>query len=284
MRRLFAATSENRAPAHTLGLLLFVLILLPLAVLFFSSSPGELLAGARHPLFAPALWLSARTSLISLAIVVLTGTPLAWWIVRSPPRRGRLVALFVDLPVVIPPAVTGVALLQTFGRQGVLGGALEAFGISLPFSTAAVVLAQIIVSAPFYVQAAANAFRKVDADSLAVARSLGASQRQAFLRIAVPVALPGLLGGAALAWARSLGEFGATLLFAGNLSGTTQTMPLAIYTALESDLQAALAISLALAAFGVVLLFSLRALPALFSRWRARTVDLGLGPHEEPKP
>jgi molybdate transport system permease protein len=162
--------------------------------------------------------------------------------------------------------VVGIALLETFGRRGLFGGVLTALGIQIPFTTLAVVLAQLVVSAPFYVQAAAAAFRRVDSDLLIVARTLGQSQRGAFLRVAVPIALPGLVGGAALAWARSLGEFGATLLFAGNLPGTTQTMPLAIYMALESDVRVAIALSLVLAGVSVLLLLALRLAPTIWSR------------------
>ncbi|MCA9692932.1 MAG: molybdate ABC transporter permease subunit [Myxococcales bacterium] len=230
-----------------------------MVALAISSTPAELLAGARDPRFVQALWLSARTTAVSLVIVVATGTPLAWWIASSRARAVRAVELLVDLPIVIPPAVVGVALLQAFGRKGLLGPALDALGVGLPFTTAAVVTAQIVVSAPFYVQTAAGAFRKVELDTLVVARTLGASPSAAFFRVAIPIALPGLLGGAALAWARSLGEFGATLLFAGNLPGVTQTMPLAIYMALESDVRVALALSLALAAAAAALLLALRA-------------------------
>jgi molybdate transport system permease protein len=169
----------------------------------------------------------------------------------------------VDLPIVVPPAVVGIALLLTFGRSGLLGAPLTALGIQIPFTTIAVVLAQVVVSAPFYVQAAAAAFRRVDPDLLIVARSLGQRPRGAFFGVALPLALPGLMGGAALAWARALGEFGATLLFAGNLPGITQTMPLAIYAALEVDVRVAVALSLALAAVSVLLLLALRAAPTV---------------------
>ena len=262
----------SRLPARVLSLALLSLLVLPMVALVLSSSPSDLAAGVRHPLFAPALSLSGRTTLVSLAIVIVTGTPLAWWLAAAPRRRAHVLELLVDLPIEIHPAVVGSALLQTFGRRGLLGPSMDALGISIPFTTTAVVMAQVVVSAPFYVQAAANAFRKVDLDLLVVARTLGASPTHAFFRVAVPVALPGLLGGAALAWARSIGEFGATLLFAGNLSGTTQTMPLAIYMALESDVRAALAISLVLAGVAVVLLFALRAGPGALSRQRRRDV------------
>ena len=262
----------DRLPARVLSLCLLVLLVIPVVALTLSSSPTDIVAGVRHPLFLPALSLSARTTLTSLVFVVLTGTPLAWWLATEDTRRGRMVEIAVDLPIVLPPAVVGVALLQAFGRSGLVGPQLEGIGLRVPFTTVAVIIAQIVVSAPFYVRAATNAFRKVDADLVVVARSLGASPSGAFFRVAIPIALPGLVSGAALAWARSIGEFGATLLFAGNLAGRTQTMPLAILTALESDVRAALAISLFLAAVAVVLLFSLRLVPRLVSRngsaWR----------------
>ncbi|MEM7155963.1 MAG: molybdate ABC transporter permease subunit [Myxococcota bacterium] len=255
------ARSWSFVPTRVLAIGLLVLLVLPLVALASSSSPGELAAGLEHPLFWPALRLSAKTTVVSLLVVVVMGTPLAWWIAASTGRSARAVELLVDLPIVIPPAVLGVALLQAYGRSGLLG-------LSIPFTTTAVIVAQVVVSSPFYVQSAATAFRKVDPDLMTVARTLGASPAQAFFRVAVPVAMPGLLGGAALSWARSMGEFGATLLFAGNLPGTTQTMPLAIYTALESDVRAALAISLVLAAIAVVVLLGLRIGPRLWLRSR----------------
>lgn len=259
---------SHRSPSAALGTLLGVtlvgLLLLPLVALAFSSSLVELRAGIAHPLFAPALRLSLRTTLVSLAITVVLGTPLAWWLGTASTRSSRLVAVLVDLPIVIPPAVVGVALLRTFGRQGLLGPALSSLSIQLPFTPTAVVLAQVVVASPFFVQAAANAFRKVDPDALIVARTLGASRSEAFLRVAVPIALPGLVVGASLAWARALGEFGATLLFAGNMTGKTQTMPLAIFSALESDVSLAVVFSLVLAGVGLVLLAGIR-LPTAFS-------------------
>ena len=178
----------------------------------------------------------------------------------------RVAELLVDLPIVIPPAVMGIALLQTFGPNSLLGPVLASLGIRLPFTTAAVVLAQVVVSAPFYVHGAATAFRRLDEDLLIVARTLGQSPAGAFFRVAVPLALPGMVAGAALSWARALGEFGATLFFAGNFTGSTQTMPLAIYTALESDTRVAVALALVLAAASVLLLVPLRTVPTLLSR------------------
>lgn len=244
--------------AFLAALPMLILLAVPLIALAGASSPTDLLAGVRHPLFGPALRLSALTTTASVAVVVATGTPLAWWIATSPRRRVRWAESLVELPIVIPPAVIGIALLETFGRNGLFGPALAAAGVRVPFTTAAVVLAQVVVSAPFFVQAAAAAFRRVDQDLLIVARTLGQAPSGAFLRVAVPLAAPGVVAGAALSWARAMGEFGATLLFAGNLPGTTQTMPLAIYTALESDARAAVALALALAATGALLLLPLR--------------------------
>lgn len=252
----------ERAP-FLAALPMLLILAVPLLALAGASTPGDIAAGARNPLFVPALWLSTRTTLVSLAIVLLAGTPLAWWMASRPGRRSRIVESLVDLPIVVPPAVMGIALLETFGRAGLLGPALSSVGLRIPFTTAAVVAAQVVVSAPFYIQASATAFRRVDEDLLIVARTLGHSRSSAFFRVAVPLALPGMVAGAALCWARALGEFGATLLFAGNFPGTTQTMPLAIYTALESDARVAVALSLVLVGASAILLFPLRTVPAL---------------------
>ncbi len=255
-----------RGTGALLGAALVALLALPLAALFLSASLADVQAGISSPLFVPALWLSLRTTALSLLITILCGTPLAWWFATSTSRFTRAIELVVDLPIVIPPAVVGVALLQTFGRRGLLGPALDTVGIGVPFTESAVVIAQVVVSAPFFVQAGANAFRKVEPDLLIVARTLGASSSAAFFRIAIPVALPGLIVGASLAWARALGEFGATLLFAGSLPGKTQTMPLAIFAALESNVQVAIVFSLVLAALGGALLLALRLVPIVWGR------------------
>ena len=245
---------------------MLAIVTVPVIALAGSSSPADIATGARHPLFVPALGLSARTTLASVAVIVIAGTPLAWWLARAAGRAPRVAEVLVDLPIVIPPAVMGIALLQTFGPNGPLGATLEALGIRLPFTTPAVVMAQVVVSAPFYVHGAAAAFRRLDDDLLIVARTLGQSPAGAFLRVAVPLALPGMVAGAALSWARALGEFGATLFFAGNFTGSTQTMPLAIYTALESDTRVAVALALVLAAASVLLLVPFRTIPTLLSR------------------
>jgi molybdate transport system permease protein len=238
---------------------LVVLLALPTLALFVTASPAAILAGFRHPIAAPALLLSLGTTLVSLIVVVGLGTPLAWWLARARGGLARAVETLVALPVVIPPAVAGLALLLAFGRRGLLGPLLERLGWVVSFTTTAVVLAQVFVSAPFYVQAATAAFRALDGDLLVVARSLGARPARAFFGVAVPLARPGLVAGAAMAWARALGEFGATLMFAGNLQSKTQTLPLAIYTALESDLHAAQALSVLLVVVAFALLLLLRA-------------------------
>lgn len=240
---------------------LLALLLLPLLALCLATGLSDALAGLRHPLAVAALGLSLLTTSCSLFLVLLLGTPLAWLLSRHQGRWARAVNTLVQLPIVIPPAVSGLALLLAFGRQGLLGPWLQRLGIGLPFTTAAVVVAEVFVSAPFYVQAAAASFRRLDPALLLVARSLGAGPARTFFRVALPLSVPGLATGAALSWSRALGEFGATLMFAGNLTGRTQTLPLAIYTAMETDLRAAKAMALVLVvvAFGLLLLVGRRA-------------------------
>ena len=237
------------------GSLLALYLAAPVVGLVAATSWGDFSMGLHHPLVWPALRLSIVTTSISLLIVVVFGTPLAWTLARSTGRFWRAVEVFVQLPAVIPPAVAGVALLLTFGRRGLFAGWLYPRGWSVTFTTAAVVMAEVFVSAPFFVQSATGAFRRLDPNGIIVARTLGAFPLRVFARIELPLAVPGLVAGAAMSWARSLGEFGATLMFAGNLIGNTQTLPLAIYTAFESDLRAAQALSLVLivVAFGVLL-------------------------------
>ncbi|MEC7949171.1 MAG: ABC transporter permease [Myxococcota bacterium] len=249
----------NRASAAAGGMLLVVLAL-PILGLVAGTRPADLLAAIGDAGVQAALWLSLQTTLVSLALVLAFGTPLAWMLSRSRGTRRSVALTLIELPVVMPPAVLGVALLQTFGRGGTLGPLLGALGIALPFSTAAVVLAQILVGAPLYVIAAVSAFSTVDDDLLLVARTLGAQPVRAWWSVALPTAAPGLIGGAALAWARALGEFGATLMFAGNLPGHTQTLPLAIYASLERDMDLARAASVLLVAVAVGLLLGVRAL------------------------
>jgi molybdate transport system permease protein len=246
------------AGGYALGGGLLVFLLLPLVALFVTTGPAALIDGLRHPITGPALILSVTTTAVSLALILVLGTPLAWWLARSRTRAARVVESVVQLPIVIPPAVAGLALLLAFGRHGLVGPMLLAAGIGASFSTTAVVMAQTFVAAPFYVRAASAAFAAVDEDLLVVARTLGASRARVLLRVALPLAGRGLVAGAALAWARALGEFGATLMFAGNLAGRTQTLPLAVYEAMESDLRAAQALSIVLVLVAMALLTLLR--------------------------
>lgn len=245
----------QRVAIAAAGSMLVVFLVSPIVALVLSTSPEAFRSGIEHPLVWPALRLSLLTTSISLALVVSLGTPLAWTLSRSNGRAARTVEAIVQLPIVVPPAVAGVALLLAFGRYGLFAGIVP----SLPFTTAAVVMAEVFVSAPFFIQAALSAFRRIDEDLLVVARTFGASPLRVWTRIALPLAAPGLVSGAAMSWARSLGEFGATLMFAGNLEGRTQTLPLAVYVALESDLRVAQALSIVLVAVAFSLLLVVRA-------------------------
>lgn len=242
-----------RQGGRTLAALLVALLALPLLAMVWSTSLADVIAAWRSPALLQALLVSLKTTSISLALIIAAGTPLAWWLSRK--HNSNLVKAITGLlrlPVLLPPAVMGFALLVAFGSQGVPGGWFARAGIHVAFTTTAVVLAQTIVAVPFFVAAAQLGFAAIDDDALLVARTLGASQRRVFTHVLVPLALPALMSGAAMAWARALGEFGATLFFAGNLPGRTQTMPLAIYAALESDV--GLAKALALVLVGLALL------------------------------
>ena len=243
--------SAGRAAAAGAGALLLAFLALPPLALVLSTSPAELAKGLAHEQSWPAIRLSLFTSVCSAGIVFALGTPLAWMIARGKSRAWRIAETAVQMPIVIPPAVAGVGLLLTFGAKGFLGAAT---GGSLVFTTLAVVLAQTFVAAPFFLQSAIAGFRGLDDSLLAVARTLGASPARVFFEIALPLARRPLLAGAAMCWARALSEFGATLIFAGNMQGRTQTLPLAIYQTMESSLPAAQALSLLLMAVGFLVL------------------------------
>lgn len=187
-----------------------------------------------------AIQLSFITTSITIVINLLFGTPLAYYLARSRWRGKRWLNICVELPIVLPPAVAGLALLLTFGRRGALGDILGQFNISLPFTTAAVVLAQVFVSAPFFIRSAQVGFASVDKEIEDSARVDGASEQQVLWYITLPLTRRAILAGATLSWARALGEFGATILFAGSLQGRTQTMPLLVYGVLERDIDAAI--------------------------------------------
>ncbi|HYP99366.1 MAG TPA: ABC transporter permease [Polyangiaceae bacterium] len=249
----------QRSVLVVLGAILAAFLALPVIALFATATIADLSSGLQHPLVWPALRLSVLTTSISTAIAVLLGTPLAWILATARGRFFGLLETLLQVPIVIPPAVAGIALLLAFGRRGLITSALCPDGCSITFTTSAVVLAELFVSAPFFVQAATSAFRRVDSQLVLVAQTFGASPLRVFFRIAVPLAMPGIVAGAAMSWARALGEFGATLMFAGNLEGRTQTLPLAIYTALETDLRAAQALSIGLVIVALTLLVFVRA-------------------------
>jgi len=242
------------------GLLLVLLLGLPLLALFLRAFTSDFLTYALSETALAALKLSLVTSLISVIISLLVGTPLAYILARWDfPGRAAL-ELLVDLPVVLPPSVAGLALLIAFGRQGIFGIWLAAIGISLPFTTAAVVIAQTFVSAPLFVRSARIGFAGIDPQLEEAAHVEGATQWQLFSQVMFPLAGRALISGAILAWTRALGEFGATILFAGNLEGTTQTMPLAIYLGFERNLNVAVVLSVVLVLVSIILLGVMRKL------------------------
>ena len=243
-------------PAAPPAFVAALFLVLPLLAIFLKVLPqSHLWQTLRQPFVTEALRTSLITSFSSLGLTVAFGSPLAYALAR---RRGPGTTLFdtlLDLPMVLPPTVAGVALLMTFGRRGLLGPWLDAMGIQVVFTMAAVIVAQCFVSMPLYVRSAQSGFRGVNPELERVAHTLGHSATRTFLRVTVPLAFPALMSGAVMAWARSLGEFGATIMFAGNLTGRTQTMPLAIYLAMESDLTTALVLAtlLIIVPFGCLL-------------------------------
>ena len=239
------------ASAVTLGFLAF-----PIVAIFLQISPRELVAHLDDPAALDALAVTAKTSAVANVLILLFGTPTAYLIATRSFRRRALLVTLVELPLVLPPAVAGIGLLAAFGRLGLLGSTIGAFGIEVGFTQAAVVLAVTFVASPFYLRAAVAAFEGIDPSLPAAARTLGAGPARTFFRIALPLAAGGLAAGWALAFARGLGEFGATILFAGSLQGVTQTLSLAIYEQFDVgfDLALALAAELVVASAAVLLL------------------------------
>ncbi len=237
---------------------MLLLFFIPVAAIFLRLSPTDFVRSLTDPAAVQAVQLSLTTSLVSLGLILLLGTPAAYVLYR---RRGRLHWLLdtlVDLPTVLPPAVAGVALLIAFGREGVVGQALRQVGITIPFTGAAVVLAQMFVAAPLYIRSAALGFAAVDCELKQAAALDGASRWQVFRYIMLPMSAAPIISGSMMAWARVLGEFGATIIFAGNLAGRTQTMPLAIYIGFENNLNVALALSAILILVSSLLLVLLK--------------------------
>jgi molybdate transport system permease protein len=239
--------------------MLFVTVPL-VALVVRAVQSGQLLDSLRQPVIRDALRISITTSLLTLAIVLLLGTPVAYLLARYRFPGKRIVDTLIDLPMVLPPVVAGVALLMAFGRRGIFGDALSGAGLDVAFTAKAVVAAQVFVSSPFYVRAARAGFQSVDETLEQAAAIDGAGGVRTFLHVTLPLALPAVVSGMILCWARAVSEFGATMMFAGNLRGTTQTMSLAIMTAMETNLFTALAMAVLLLAISFTALLAFRAL------------------------
>jgi len=232
---------------------------LPLLGLLIRAPWSTLPRRLADPGILAALRLSLETASLATAVSLVLGVPLAWVLARTELPGRRFVRALVTVPLVLPPVVGGVALLLVFGRRGLLGAWLDThFGITLPFTTAGVVVAEAFVAMPFLVISVEGALRGADARYEEAAATLGAGRWTAFRRVTLPLVAPGVAAGGVLCWARALGEFGATITFAGNFPGRTQTMPLAVYLALEQDVDAAIVLSLVLLAVSVVILAGLR--------------------------
>lgn len=237
-------------------------LVLPFAGLLIRAPWADMGRRVTEPEALTALCLSLSTATVATAVSLLFGVPLAWLLARADFPGRRFVRALVTVPLVIPPVVGGVALLLVLGRNGLVGRYLDTWlGITIPFTPAAVVLAQVFVAMPFLVISVEGALRAADRRYEEAAATLGASRGTVFVRVILPMVLPGIGAGAALCWARALGEFGATITFAGNFPGTTQTMPLAVYMAMQRDPEAAIVLSL------VLLLVSLAVLATLRERW-----------------
>lgn len=258
-RRPFSLTSSA---VSALALVAVIFLTLPIGALVLRAVETRGWEGAANTAIADAIWLSFVSTLISLILTLIFGTALAYRLARHEFRFKRLVSVLIELPIVMPPAVAGLALLITFGRRGLAGQPLADLGITLPFTLSAVVMAQVFVSAPFYIRAAQIGFRGVPDEIEASARVDGAAGWSLFRHITLPLASPALASGLILSWARALGEFGATILFAGSLQGRTQTMPLLIYTIIERDINAAI--------FTGVLLIGLALVALMASQWVLR--------------
>jgi molybdate transport system permease protein len=221
------------------------------------------------PVAVDALLLSIRTTAMTMAVLLLVGTPAAYILARVDFRGSRVINTLIDIPAVLPPSAAGIALLLAFGRFGLVGKYLDVFGVTLSFTTAAVVMAEIFVAAPFYVRQAATGFGAVDRTVEEAALVDGASRTAVFFKVTVPLALPALVAGALTAWARALGEFGATVIFAGSFRGITQTIPLAIFAEFQSDIDAAVALSVLVLGFAFVVILAVRYLTARSTEYRA---------------
>jgi molybdate transport system permease protein len=239
-------------------------LVVPVVAIFLHVPPGELVDALGSDVALDALRVTLATTLVAQAVILLVGTPAAYLLAtRRFPGRSVVITL-TELPLVLPPAVAGIALLAAFGRVGLLGDTLSAFGIEIAFTRLAVVLAIVFVAGPFFLRTAIAAFEAVDATLVEASRTLGAGPGRTFARVALPLASAGLGAGAALSFARGIGEFGATIMFAGSLQGVTQTLSLAVYEQFDVDFETALAIGGELVAASAVLLLVVKLIPS----WR----------------
>ena len=260
-RRAARGGASRSVPAPLLvpALIAILFLLLPLAGLLIRAPWGRLGAALSGTDATQALTLSLWTATVSTAISMVIGVPLAWVLARSSFPGQRLLRALVTLPLVLPPVVGGVALLLAFSRTGIVGRYLDSwFGLTIPFTPLAVVMAETFVAMPFLIITVEGAFRSADQGFEEAAATLGARRLTVFRRITLPMVAPSLGAGAVLCWARALGEFGATITFAGSFPGQTETMPIAVYYALENDPDAAIALSLVLLLVSVAVLVSLR--------------------------
>ena len=240
------------------ALLALGFLVLPIVAIFARTPPGDLVEQLSNRVVKDAFLVSLKTSAIAQLLIVLFGTPTAYVIATGRFAGRALAIVLVELPLVLPPAVAGIGLLAAFGRFGLLGSSLSALGVTLPFTQAAVTIAVAYVASPLYIRQAIAAFEATDPDLTAASRTLGAGPGRTFFRVVLPLARGGLIAGLALSFARGLGEFGATIMFAGSLQQVTQTLPLAIYAEFDQNFDATLAMSGVLVVVSVVLLLALR--------------------------
>jgi molybdate transport system permease protein len=235
-------------------------LFLPIVALFFRTTPDLFISSLADPEVIAALTLSLITSVISLVVVVVIGTPFAYVHCRHQYPGKMIVDTLIDLPLVLPPAVAGVALLVLYGRAGLIGKYASLLGVPIAFTTLAVIMAQIFVASPFYLRQAKSIFDQLDPAYEQTARTLGATPARVFLRVVVPMTAGGLVSGAVMTFGRALGEFGATIMFAGNLPGVTQTMPLAVYVNMSGNFNIGLTISILLVIISFAIMIAVRLL------------------------
>jgi molybdate transport system permease protein len=258
VRRTFWSRWPARILVGLLAGIFFLFIGIPLVALLFRESPALVWSEMLQPDVFQALQLSLLTTTLSALAAVLFGLPVAYVLARTDFPGRKLLETLVTLPTVLPPVVAGIALLLAFGRVGLFGRYLDMLGITIPFTTVAVVMAQTFVAAPFFINSTKAGLEQLDKRYEMAAYTLRASPFYAFRRVVLPLIRPALLSGIGLSWARALGEFGATITFAGNFPGTTQTMPIAVYIASESDLDKSIALSVVLLAVSFAILLALR--------------------------